>query len=117
MTETITANTVIELTDEQWADITKSSRVVQPSPYQDAVNAAVLGKNYAVPITTETTSRTIVNNLHKAERVAKKSLQVVVRDKATPPLVAWRVVVKADKADGTDSTTADNTSAGAEPTA
>lgn len=85
---------MIELTDAEWDTVTKTARTAAPSPYLDNVKTAVVGKNYAVAITEETKSRTIVNQLHKAAAEAKVTLQVVVREKNAPPLVAWRLAPK-----------------------
>lgn len=85
---------MIELTDAEWDTVTKTARTAAPSPYLDNVKNAVVGKNYAVAITEDEKSRTIVNNLHKAAKDLKLTLQVVVREKNTPPLVAWRLAPK-----------------------
>ena len=85
---------MIELTAEQFAALTKTARAV-PSPYEENVRAAKLKEPKAVAIPTDDSlsSRTIVNNLHKAGKAVNKKLQVVVREKATPPMVIWQVIV------------------------
>lgn len=91
-----TAAPMIALTEAQWGQFAAQSDRTKPSPYQGDIDGAKPGDRFAVPLPLEdgepTGDRAIVNNLHKAARVANKNIQVMVRKNTTPPAVLWRIL-------------------------
>lgn len=87
---------MIKLSEAQWGQFAAQSDRTKPSPYQDDVNAAGVGDRFAVPLPIDdgepTGDRAIVNNLHKAAKVANKNIQVMVRKNTEPPAVLWRIL-------------------------
>ena len=82
----------VELTDEEFAAYAKQTRTKTPSIYEQDLKDAVVGKGYSRPIPAGEVSRTIVNKITKAAKALDLKVQVIVREKATPPAVIFRVL-------------------------
>lgn len=78
---------------DQFNELTKRTVQATPSPYESDVQTATADNAYFVAIDEETTSRTIVNNLHKAARALGVKLQVAVREKAVSTATPLGIVV------------------------
>lgn len=83
---------VIELSDEQYADLTRSARSVE-SPYLEDLRNATVGKGYGILILEDgPSSRTILNNIDKAATALKVQVQKVTRQKGDKPMVVFKVL-------------------------
>ena len=82
----------IELTDDEFAAYAKQTRTKTPSIYEQDLRDAVVGKGYSRPIPENEVARTIVNKITKAAKALDLHIQIIVREKATPPAVIFRVL-------------------------
>ena len=82
----------VELTDEEFSTLAKQVRTKTPSIYEEDVKHAVLGKAYSRAIPEGEVARTIVNKLTKAAKALDVKIQIIVREKATPPVVVFRTL-------------------------
>lgn len=78
------------VSEDEFSALTKSARYT-PSPYGDDVAALVPGVARKITIPTDKSGRYVVNNLNKAAKEAGVKLQVILREKATPPVVLFRL--------------------------
>ena len=85
----------IELTDDEFAALAKQTRTKTPSEFEDDVRNAVIGKAYSRAIPADQVARTIVNKLTKAAKALDVKIQIIVREKATPPVVVFRTLAPA----------------------
>ena len=82
----------IELSDAEFEAVAKQTRTKTPSVYEKDVSDAVIGKAYSRAIPDGEVARTIVNKLTKAAKALNIKIQIIVREKATPPVVVFRVL-------------------------
>ena len=82
----------IELTDDEFTALAKQTRTKTPSVYEEDVKNAVIGKAYSRAIPEGEVARTIVNKLTKAAKALDVKIQIIVREKAPPPAVIFRVL-------------------------
>lgn len=82
----------IELSDAEFEAVAKQTRTKTPSVYESDVKAAVVGKAYQRAIPEGDVARTIVNKLAKAAKALDVKIQIIVREKATPPVVVFRIL-------------------------
>ncbi len=82
----------VELTDDEFAALAKQTRTKTPSIYEQDVSNAVVGHGYSRAIPEGEVSRTIVNKLTKAAKALDLKIQIIVREKATPPVVVFRIL-------------------------
>jgi hypothetical protein len=89
--ETVPANFVL-LSDDEFAAYAKTTRTKTPSPYELDVKSAKVGQAYMREIPVDEVSRTVVYKLTKAAKALNVKIQIIVREKATPPVVVFRVL-------------------------
>ena len=89
---TSTLEHFIEMSDAEFAEVSKQTRVKTPSVYENDVKSAAVGKAYSRVIPEGELARTIVNKLTKAAKALNLKIQVIVREKATPPMVVFRIL-------------------------
>ena len=82
----------IELSDVEFEAVAKQTRTKTPSVYEEDVKNAVIGKAYQRAIPEGEVARTIVNKLTKAAKALDVKIQIIVREKATPPVVVFRTL-------------------------
>ena len=82
----------IELTDDEFTELARTTRTKTPSPYEADVLNAKLGVGYSRPIPEGEIARTVVNKLVKAAKAQNIKIQIIVREKATPPVVVFRTL-------------------------
>ena len=87
----------VELTDEEFAAYAKQTRVKAPSVYEKDVSDAVIGHAYSRNIPEGEVSRTIVNKLSRAAKALDVKIQIIVREKATPPVVVFRILAPVEE--------------------
>ena len=82
----------VELSDAEFEAVAKQTRTKTPSVYEEDVKNAVVGKAYQRAIPEGEVARTIVNKLTKAAKALDVKIQIIVREKATPPVVVFRTL-------------------------
>ena len=87
----------VELTDDEFAAYAKQTRTKAPSVYEKDVSDAVIGHAYSRNIPEGEVARTIVNKLAKAAKALDVKIQIIVREKATPPVVVFRILAPVEE--------------------